>query len=203
VTSIPDLYRLGAGQLAELEGYGEVSAAKAVEAIERSKERPFQRVLFGLNIPHVGWVTAQNLARHLGSMDALAAASQEQLEAVEGIGPDRAEAIAEWFADQENRALVEELRELGLTLEAAAAERRVEGPLTGSTYVITGTLERFTRDEAAAELEARGARVTDSVSSKTTGLVVGESPGASKLAKAEKAGVPVVGEDELLALLER
>jgi len=202
VTSMPDLYRLTAERLAELDGWGEISAAKAIEAIAASKERPFHRVLYGLNIPQVGWVTAQNLARHFGSAAALAAATQEELEAVEGIGPDRAEAIAEWFSDEENRALVDELRELGLTLEAGEADRPVEGPLTGSTYVITGTLESFSREDAQARLEALGAKVTDSVSKKTTGLVVGEEPGRSKLTKAEKAGVPLLGEQELLALLD-
>jgi DNA ligase (NAD+) len=200
VTSMPDLYRLTAERLAELDGYGEVSAAKAIEAIERSKEKPFSRVLFGLNIPQVGWVTAGSLARHFGDVDRLAAASQEQLAEVEGIGPDRAEAIAEWFSDAENRRLVEELRELGLTLVAGEAERPAEGPLTGSTYVLTGTLEGWTREEAKAALEARGAKVGDAVSKRTTGVIAGESPG-SKLAKAEKLGVPVLGEEELAALL--
>jgi DNA ligase (NAD+) len=201
VTSLPGLYRLTAERLAELDGWGAVSSAKAIEAIERSKEQPFHRVLFGLNVPQVGWVTAENLARQFGSIDALASATQEELEQVEGIGPDRAEAIAEWFSDGENRALVAELRELGLTVEAGEAERPVEGPLTGSVYVITGTLERFTREQAAAALEAQGAKVTDSVSRKTTGLVVGEEPGASKLTKARQAGVPILTEDDLLALL--
>ena len=123
------------------------------------------------------------------------------MEEVDGIGPDRAESIATWFADQKNRALVEELRELGLQLEAGEAERPVEGPLTGSTYVVTGTLEGFSRDEAKAALEAKGAKVTDSVSKKTTALIVGEEPGASKLTKAQKAGVPILREEELVALL--
>src|SRR6185503_3806224 len=96
VTSMPDLYRLTPERLAELDGYGEVSSRKAVEAIERSKEQPFHRVLFGLNIPQVGWVTARNLGGHFGTIDRLAAASQEEIQEVEGIGPDRAEAIAEW-----------------------------------------------------------------------------------------------------------
>jgi DNA ligase (NAD+) len=191
--SMPDLYRITAEQLAEYEGFGEVSAAKAVEAIEQSKSQPFSRVLYGLNISMVGWVTAAALARHFGSVDRLAAASQEEIQEVEGIGPERAEAIADWFADEDNGRLVAELRELGLTFEAGEAERPAEGPLTGSTYVLTGTLERWTREEAAAALEARGAKVTNSVSKKTTGVVAGESPG-SKLAKAEKAGVEILDE---------
>jgi DNA ligase (NAD+) len=191
--SMPDLYRISAAKLAEYEGYGEVSAAKAVEAIERSKEQPFLRVLYGLNIPQVGWVTATNLARHFGTVDRLVDASQEQIQEVEGIGPDRAEAIAEWFSDEENRRLVAELRALGLRFEAGEEERPVEGPLTGKTYVITGTLERWSREEARAALEAKGARVADSVSKKTAGLVVGEEPG-SKLAKAQRAGVELLDE---------
>jgi len=199
--SMPDLYRITPEQLQEFDGFGEISARKAVESIERSKEQPFSRVLYGLNIPQVGWVTALNLARHLGSVDRLTAATQEEIQEVEGIGPDRAEAIAEWFADEENRALVEELRALGLRFRSGEAEQPVEGPLTGDTYVITGTLERRTREEAIAALEARGAKVTSSVSKKTTGVIAGESPG-SKLAKARQAGVPVLDEaalDELLA----
>jgi DNA ligase (NAD+) len=203
VTTIPELYRLTKEQLLELEGFGEVSAANAIAAIEASKEKPFFRVLFGLNIPDVGWVTAQNLARHFGSIDALMAASVEDLLEVEGIGPERAEGIAGWFAEEENRALVAELRELGLTLEAGEAERPVQGPLSGQTYVVTGTLEGFSREEARAALEAKGAKVTDSVSKKTTGLVVGEEPGSSKVTKAQRTGVPMLTEDDLKKLLER
>jgi len=191
--SMPDLYRIDAEELAQFDGFAEISAKNTVEAIERSKEQPFFRVLFGLNIPDVGWVTAQNLARHFGNVDALMEAAQEQILEVDGIGPERAEAIAEWFSDEANQRLVGELRDLRLTFEAGEAERPVEGPLTGSTYVITGTLERWTREEAKAALEAKGAKVGDSVSKKTTGVVVGESPG-SKLAKAQKAGVEILDE---------
>ncbi|MDQ4018721.1 MAG: NAD-dependent DNA ligase LigA [Actinomycetota bacterium] len=198
--SMPDLYRLTPEQLVEYEGFGETSARKAIEAIERSKEQPFTRVLFGLNIPQVGWVTAQNLARHFGTVDRLMHASQEEIQDVEGIGPDRAEAIAEWFSDEENRCLVAELRELGLRFEAGEEERPVEGPLMGNTYVITGTLERWSREEATAELEARGAKVGGSVSKRTTALIVGEEPG-SKLQKAQRAGVRLVREQEFEALL--
>jgi DNA ligase (NAD+) len=199
--SMPDLYRLTAEQLAELDGYAEISARNAVESIERSKAQPFSRVLFGLNIPDVGWVTAQNLARQFGGVEPLLTASQEDIQEVDGIGPERAEAIATWFSDEQNRQLVAELRELGLRFELGEAERPVEGPLTGSTYVITGTLERSTREQAKAALEALGAKVGDSVSKRTAGVIVGESPG-SKLAKAEKLGVPILDEDGLEALLK-
>ncbi|MGB2953621.1 MAG: NAD-dependent DNA ligase LigA [Gaiellaceae bacterium] len=200
VRSLPDLYRLTKEQLLELDGFQEKSATNAIAAIDQSKQHPFRRVLLGLNIPNVGWVTAQSVARHFGSVDRLMNASQEQIQEVEGIGPDRAEAIAEWFSDEENRKLVEELRELGIRFEAGAEEQPVEGPLTGRTYVITGTLERSTREEAKAALEALGAKVSDSVSKKTAGLIAGESPG-SKLEKAQRAGVPVLTEAQLEALL--
>ncbi len=203
VRSLPDLYRLTAPQLMELDGFGEISAASAIAGIERSKAIPFARVLYGLNIPDVGWVTAQTLARHFGNVDVLMKASQEELVEADGIGPERAEAIVEWFRDDDNRALVEELRVLGLRFEIGEEDKPVEGPLSGSTYVITGTLEGFTREEAAAALEERGAKVGNSVSSKTTGLIVGEEPGKSKLTKAEKAGVPQLTEQDLLELLRR
>src|SRR5438874_1285134 len=181
VRSLPDLYRLTKEQLLELDGFAEISATAAIEAIQRSKQVPFSRVLLGLNIPKVGWVLAQNLARHFGDVDRLMAATQEEVEAVEGYGPDRAEIVVEWFADEQNRALVQELRDLGLRLETGEEDRPAEGPLTGSTYVITGTLESMSREEATATLEGKGAKVTGSVSKKTTGLIVGEEPGASKL----------------------
>ena len=201
VRSLPDLYRLTKEQLLELEGFAEISATAAIESIRRSKQVPFFRVLLGLNITGIGWVLARSLAGHFGTVDRLLVASPEEVAEVEGFGPDRAEDVVDWFADEQNRALVQELRDLGLRFEAGAEERPKEGPLTGKTYVITGTLERFSRDEAKARLEALGAKVTDSVSAKTTGLVVGEEPGASKLTKAQKAEVPILAEVDLLALL--
>jgi DNA ligase (NAD+) len=203
VRSIPDLYRLTAEQLMQLEGFGEISATNAIAAIQASKQVPFYRVLVGLNIPDVGWITARNLALHFGNVDALMDATQEELVEAEGIGPERAEALAEWFRDDDNRRLVAELRELGLRFETGEDEKPVEGPLTGSAYVITGTLESLTRNEAQAALEELGAKVSDSVSSKTTGVIVGEEPGKSKLTKAAKAGVPLLAEADLLALLGR
>jgi DNA ligase (NAD+) len=203
VRSLPELYRLTKEQLMELEGYGDISATNAIESIEASKQVPFNRVLFGLNIPDVGWVTAQNLARHFENVDRLLSAAQEDILEVEGIGPERAEAIAEWFSDDANRALVEELRSLGLRFEIGDELKPVEGPLTGNTYVITGTLEALTRDEAAAALEAKGAKVLNSVSVKTTGLIVGEEPGNSKLMKARKVEVPILSEADLVGLLRR
>ncbi|MBA3383063.1 MAG: NAD-dependent DNA ligase LigA [Actinobacteria bacterium] len=201
VRSLPELYRLTKEQLAELEGYGEISATKAIESIQASKAIPFNRVLFGLNIPDVGWVTAQNLARHFEHVDRLLDSTPEEVTEVDGIGADRAESIAEWFSDEQNRALVAELRDLGLRFQIGEEDKPKEGPLTGSTYVVTGTLEAFSREQAAAALEALGAKVTNSVSKKTTGLVVGEEPGNSKLTKAQREGVPLLDESALLKLL--
>jgi len=201
VRSIPQLYRLTKEQLLELDGFQERSASNAIASIQESKQVPFHRVLFGLNIPDVGWVTAQTLARHFGSADALSKATQEDIQEIDGMGPLRAESIAEWFAEEENLRLVEELRTLGLRLESGEELKPVEGALSGNAYVITGTLESMTREEAAAELEARGAKVAGSVSKKTTALIVGEEPGASKLKKAQAAGVPQLSESELTTLL--
>ncbi|MFL6013482.1 MAG: NAD-dependent DNA ligase LigA, partial [Gaiellaceae bacterium] len=199
--SLPDLYRLTAEQLMQLDGYGEISANNAVQAIAESKRVPFSRVLFGLNIPQLGWVTAQSLARHFGSVEKLLEATQEDVEEVEGIGPDRAEAIVEWFADEQNRALIEELRSLGINFELSDEERPKEGPLRGNTYVITGTLESMSREQAAAALEELGAKITNAVSAKTTALIAGEEPGNSKLTKAQKVGTTILNEQELLELL--
>jgi DNA ligase (NAD+) len=201
VRSLPDLYRLTKEQLLGLDGFQEKSATNVIDAIQASKEIPFRRVLYGLNISDVGWVTAQNLARHFGSVDRLLSAAQEDVMEVDGIGPERAERIVEWFSDEDNRRLVDELRALGLRFESGEEDRPPEGPLTGQTYVITGTLEGWSRDQAQAELEVRGAKVTNSVSKKTTGLVVGEEPGASKLTKAQREGVPLLDEAALTELL--
>ena len=157
VTSLPDLYRLTKEQLMELDGYAEISAGNAVAAIEQSKQTmTFNRVLAGLNIPDTGWVTARNLAAHFGSIDELIDATQEEIQEAEGIGPGRAEGIAEWFSDEENLKLVQELRDLGLRFETGDELKPVEGPLSGQTYVITGTLESFTRDEAATGARGEG-----------------------------------------------
>ena len=142
------------------------------------------------------------MARHFGHIDRLLAAGLDEIEECEGIGPDRAESIAEWFKDPENRSLVQELRDLGLRFETGEEDRPIEGRLTGQQFVITGTLTDYTRETATAALEALGAKVSDSVSGKTTGLVVGEEPGASKLKKAEKVGVPLLTAADLRSLID-
>jgi DNA ligase (NAD+) len=196
-----DLYRLTIDDLLPLEGFQQTSAENAIASIDASRRQPFSRVLFGLGIPHVGFVTAEAIARQIGSMDALRAAGVQEIEAVEGVGPIIADAVAAWFADPDHAALVDELRDAGLTMETPLAERAPSaGPLTGQSFVLTGTLERRTREEAAEQIVALGGKVTGSVSRKTSYVVAGESPG-SKLAKAETLGVPVIDESAFETLI--
>ncbi|MFQ5426399.1 MAG: helix-hairpin-helix domain-containing protein [Gaiellales bacterium] len=201
VRSVPDLYDLTAELLIDLDGFQERSARNVVAAIERSKEQPLGRVVFGLNIPGVGAVMADALASEFRSAAALGAATSDRIQEIDGIGPERADAIVEWFAYAENRRLVERLAAAGVNLEAREPGAP-ETPLSGQTYVLTGTLESWTRVEAKDALQRLGARVTDSVSSRTTAVIAGEA-GGSKLAKAEQLGVPVLDERALARLLER
>ena len=199
IHTVADFYRLTPEQLTELEGFGEVSARKLVDAIQGSKERPFSRVLFGVGIEGVGYVTGRSLAQQFRSWDNLRAATAEQIAETPGIGPIVAGLIHEQAQDPKLIALMEDLRGLGLKLEQEGAPPG-EGPLSGKTLVLTGTLPDLTREEATERIVAAGGRVTSSVSKKTDYVVAGESPG-SKLAKAEKLGVPVLDEAGLLALL--
>jgi DNA ligase (NAD+) len=187
-----DLYRLTAEQLTELEGFAEISARRLVDAIAASKERPFGIVLFAIGLEEVGYVTGRNLAQHFRSIDALMDASPEQIAEVPGVGPKMADAIHAQLAEPHMRALIEDLRSLGLRFEQEGAPPG-EGPLAGKTLVLTGSLPTLTREEATERIVAAGGRVTSSVSKKTDYLVAGESPG-SKLEKAERLGVEVVDE---------
>ena len=199
VTDAADFYALTPEQLVELEGMGEVSANRIVAAIAASRERPFARVLFGLGIEGVGEVTGRSLAQRFRSIDALLAATPEQIEATPGIGPIVATLIAGQLADERMRGLIERLRAAGLQLEEDGPPPG-EGPLSGKTFVLTGTLPDLTREQATERIVAAGGRVTSSISKKTDYLVAGESPG-SKLEKAERLGVGVLDEPGLLELL--
>jgi DNA ligase (NAD+) len=200
VKTAGDFYRLTKDQLAELEGLGEISATRLCEAIERSRERPFARVLFALGIEGVGEVNGRNIAQQLRTVDALLAATPEQIAETPGIGPIVAASIHRQLADPAMRALIEDLRGLGLQFEEEGAPPG-EGPLSGKALVLTGTLPDLTREQATERIMAAGGRVTSSVSKKTDYVVAGESPG-SKLEKAERLGVAVVDEAGLLALLD-
>jgi DNA ligase (NAD+) len=201
IDDVAGIYELDEEQLIELERFGEVSARNLVAAIDGSRRRPFKRVLYALGLPGVGYVTAEALADHFGSIDDLHKAFPGQIEEVEGVGPIMAEQIAESLADEPTWSLIERLREKGLRLEADPSERRAAGgPLEGKTLVLTGTLPELTREEAAAMIKEAGGKVVNSVSKKTDYVVAGESPG-SKLAKAESLGTEVLDEAGLLALL--
>jgi DNA ligase (NAD+) len=201
IRDVADIYDLGEEQLTALEGFGEVSARNLLTQIERSKQVPFNRVLYALGLPGVGYVTAEALADHFGSIDALLAADAEQLQEVEGVGPILAQQIIESLADERTGELIERLRERGLQFEQEGSRRPGRGgPLEGKTTVLTGTLPNLSRDEASALIKRAGGKVTNSVSKKTDFLVAGESPG-SKLAKAEEFGVPVIDEGGLRELV--
>ena len=151
-----DLYTLTPERLSELEGFGEISAGNLIDSLEASKEQPFERVLYGLGIPGVGYVNARNLARHLRSMDALLAATEDQLVEVEGIGPIMARTIEETLAEDRTRELIERFREYGLKMEEEGPAAPVDGPLVGKTLVLTGTLPNLTREDATERVEAAG-----------------------------------------------
>ncbi len=200
ITTAADLYRLTAEQLVELEGYGKISAERVVANLEESKGRPFGRVLFAVGIEEVGFVTGRNLAQRFRTLDALLAAAPEEIEATPGVGTKMAHIIHEQLADEQTRALLDDLRARGVSM-ALEGPPPGEGPLAGKTFVLTGTLPDLTREEATERIGTAGGRVTSSVSKKTDYVVAGENPG-SKLAKAESLGVPVIGEPGLLALLQ-
>lgn len=199
VQTVADYYRLTEEQLVGVERMGEVSARRLVERIQASKDRPVGRVLFAIGIEGVGEVTGRNLAQRFGSVDALLAATPEQIAETPGIGPKVAELIHEQLQDPDLRALVEDLEEVGLKLRSDGPPPG-EGPLSGKTLVLTGTLPGLTREQATERILAAGGRVTSSVSKKTDYVVAGDAPG-SKLEKAERLGVPVIDEAGLLALL--
>ena len=196
---VADIYYLGEDQLLPLEGFGEKKVENLLSAIRESKERDPARLLAALGIQGVGITVAQTLVDHFGSLAALAASSREQLEQIPGIGPKLAESIVDWFAHEPNRQVLQKLEEAGVRTEAEVVEAEGPQPLAGLTFVITGTLPTMSRDQAKAYVEARGGKVTGSVSGRTDYLVAGEKAG-SKLAKAEKLGVPILDEAALQRL---
>ncbi len=201
VHDIADLYALDHDRLSGIEGFGDLSIENLLGAIAVSRSRPLPNLLVGLNIRHLGPAGAQALSRHFGHLDRIGAASLEELASVEGVGPTIAEAVREWFDDEPNRRVVAKLREAGVNLEGPVAPQ-VEQTLVGLSVVVTGTLAGFTRDEAAAAITSRGGKSPGSVSKKTTAVVVGEDPGASKLTKAVDLGVPILDEAGFVALLD-
>ncbi len=200
VKTLPDLYRLGFTALVTLERMAEKSANNVLASIEKSKHTTLPRFLFGLGIRHVGEATAKELARHFGSMDAIMDATLDQLLQVNDVGPTVAQSLRTFFDQAHNREVVEQLRACGVTWAEGEPTAGASLPLTGQTFVITGTLPTLSRDEAKDMLEAAGAKVAGSVSKKTHYVLAGAEAG-SKLEKALALGVPVIDEDGLRALL--
>jgi len=198
VKNVADIYKLTKADLLSLERMGEKSAQNVLDEIEASKKLPLERVIFGLGIRFVGERTAQFLAEHFGSMDALMNATEEELVDVNEVGPRIAESIREYFDEPRNRELVKRLREGSLTFAGKKRERGTK--LTGKTFVLTGTLLKYTRDEAKKLIEDAGGRVSGSVSKKTDYVVAGSDAG-SKLDKAKELGVPVIEEKEMEKLV--
>lgn len=200
VSSAADIYDLTQDELAAMERMGEKSAANIIAAIEGSKQATLSRFLYALGIRHVGERTAQVLAEHAGSLEALRAMDEDELEQVPDVGPKVAAAIRTFFDDPEEQAVINELLRRGVTVKAE--EREVDGAFSGETVVLTGTLESITRDEAKSLIEGAGGKIAASVGKSTTLVVAGEKAG-SKLAKAESQGIPIINEAEFLARLGR
>ena len=202
VKDLADLYTLQKEELLKLEGFAEKKADNLLSAIQASRSQPLSRLINALGIRGVGEVMAADLARVYADLDLLSRATAEELQQIEGVGPNIAAAIVDWFGRPSNQALLEKLRRVDLwpTAQPAAAEFTSQ-TLAGQTFVITGTLPNLTRDEAREFIESHGGKVTDSVSKKTSYLVLGENPG-SKLEKARSLGVPILDEAGLKGLLQ-
>ena len=195
IRNMADLYDLKAAQLAVLPRLGEKSAENIIRSIETSKQVPFHRVLFALGIRFVGETTAKYLAAHFRSLDAVMNASSEELVQAEEVGPKIAEAIADYFADEDNRRIIERLRSAGLQFEAEARERRSD-MLAGKNFVISGVFENHSRDQLKEMIEAHGGKNLAAVSANVDYIIAGRNMGPAKLQKAEKLGIKLISEDE-------
>jgi len=202
VSDPADLYGITAEQLSQLPGFKERSTSNLLTSIEGSKDRPLWRLLVAVNIRHVGSHVAQVLTRAFPSVELLAGATAEELNAVEGVGPEIAQSVFDWFRDPDNQRLIDKLRTAGVRMQDEVVAAPADGPLTGKTIVITGGMVEFSREGAIAAAEAAGARVASSVSRKTDFVVVGENPG-SKFERAQQLGVEIIDEQEFLKRLER
>ena len=198
VRDLADIYTLAKGQLLTLERFADISAQKLIDAIAAKKQPPLERFVYGLGIRHVGAQTAIDLVNHFESLDKLAQAGLDELQSVDGVGVVVAESIVAWFADEDNAALLEKFTLLGVT----PIYKAKRGELAGKSFVITGTLQSMSRDQAAEKIRALGGTFQTSVGKDTTYLVAGGKVGASKLARAEKYGTKVIDELNLLNLLE-
>jgi DNA ligase (NAD+) len=201
VSDVADLYGLKKEKLLDLEGFAEKKADNLLESIETSKSQPLNRLLNALGVRGVGEVMANDLARHYADLDALSQATADELQEIEGVGPNIAEAIVDWFARPANRKVLEKLKAVEVWPQGQVQPSTTEaGQLSGLTFVVTGTLPNLTRDEAKEFIESNGGKVTGSVSKNTSYLVLGENPG-SKLDKAQQLGVPIIDEEALRNLM--
>jgi DNA ligase (NAD+) len=201
VRDVGDIYTIEWDRVRALEGFGEIAVRNLQEAIEASKERPLANLLVGLNIRHLGGTMSQLLARGVGSLDAIMEADEEALAAVDGVGPIIARSVAQFFASDANREVVEKLRAAGLNFEGPARPQ-VAQTLEGLSIVVTGTLEGWSREEAEEAIKSRGGKSPGSVSKKTTAVVLGTEPGQAKLTKAEELGIPMLDEAGFQRLLD-
>jgi len=201
LSDVADIYALDPERLKGLDKFADVSVQKLLDAIEGSKTKPLANLLVGLNIRHLGGAGSVALAEHFGHLDRIESASEEEIAGVEGLGSIIAASVHQWFADTTNRAVIEKLRAAGVNLQGPEASDLPQ-TLEGLIVVVTGTLDGFTRDEAEAAIKGRGGKSPGSVSKKTTAVVIGAGPGASKVTKAEELGVPVLDEAGFLELLE-
>ncbi|HZD23214.1 MAG TPA: NAD-dependent DNA ligase LigA [Acidimicrobiia bacterium] len=198
-----DIFTFDTSRLLEVEGWGKTSVDNLTDAIEEARHRPVAKLLTALGIRHVGGTVARLLARHFGGLPTLMDASEEEIAAIDGIGPVIAAGVAEWSSDPANRELVEKLGAAGVNLSDEQTEEVASDLLAGATFVVSGTIEGFTRDEARAVIEERGGKATGSVSGKTTALIVGDSPGVSKLNKATDLGIPIIDGEVFKRLLDK
>jgi DNA ligase (NAD+) len=198
---IADIYALDFGKIGALEGFGPVSAANLQRAVEASKQRPLANLLTGLGIRHLGSTGSRVLAAAFGHMDRLLEASQAEIAAVEGVGSVIAESVHDFLSQPANRDLIERLRAAKVNFAGPQASS-LEPVLAGMSIVVTGTLEGFSREGAEEAIKERGGKSPGSVSKKTTAVVLGEAPGAAKLAKARQLGIPILDEAGFLSLLE-
>jgi DNA ligase (NAD+) len=196
-----DVFFLDYDRVRQLEGFGETSVENLKASVAAARDRPLANLLFGLGIKHVGGAVATALAKGLGSLDAIANATVDQIEALDGVGTVIAESVVAWFGEPSNQALIAKLREGGVNFDGPPPPD-VPQTLAGMSIVVTGTLEGFTREAIEEAIVSRGGKAPGSVSKKTTAVVVGEGPGASKFTKAQELGVPILDEAGFVGLLE-
>jgi DNA ligase (NAD+) len=201
LSDVGDIYSLDFDRVRQFEGFGEVSVANLERAIEASKDRPLANLLVGLGIRHLGYTGCQLLARALGHLDRIMAASVDEMASIEGIGPVIAASVHEFFVSERNREVIDKLRKAGVNFEGPSGPGAPQ-VLAGMSVVVTGTLEQWSREAAEEAIKARGGKSPGSVSKKTTAVVAGREPGQAKLTKAHELGVPVLDEDQFARLLE-